>query len=479
MLCGCAEPKRIITAMRGFFRAALLAAIPSLTLAANPADLALVGGTVVDVGNFGETHADLVDATVLVHDRLIAAVGPRSQVSIPPGAKVVDVRGQYIIPGLIDGFAAQRSQGQANAHLAMGVTTIVGMSDDRRGLLLDEDPQPHLKRLDDVNGYDLSGLDPAPQTVGEMRSRGRRLSPTELSAYVDARAWEGNAVLLLMYPLDIEQVRAVVAAARRHKIATIGELGHTSYVEAAQAGVQAFVHMSRIARELAPGELQRAIADDPFPSDPSALRSRYGTFLGSLSPGAAGLSDYAADLSRARAAVMPTTTLYVAGTELAHHNPWTTEIGPLIDPHDVHAPLDPATGMQPHLAGKPAAYAREVKVARALMGLQSVFISAHVPFLAASGTTAFGVLPGDGLHWEMSLLTRLGLTPRQALAAATGNYAAVFGWSDRGHIVPGCLADIVVLSRNPVENIDNTRSIARIYLAGQELDRAQLLRPAP
>jgi hypothetical protein len=265
-----------------FVAATMLAVLPSVTLAGNPTELALVGGTVLDVDNFGETTADLVDSTVLVRDQLIAAVGPRSDIEIPPGTKVIDVHGQYIIPGLIDGFAAQRSQGQANAHLAMGVTTIVGMSDERRGLLLDEEPQPRVKKLEDVIGYDLSGLDSVPQSIGEIRARGRRLSPTELGAYVDAKAWDGNTVLLLMYPLDIEQVRAVVAAARRHRIATIGELGHTAYVEAAKAGVQAFVHMSRIMSDLASADVRRALADDPFPTDPSVLRTQYETFLASL-----------------------------------------------------------------------------------------------------------------------------------------------------------------------------------------------------
>ena len=466
--------------MTRFLAATVLAVLPSVSLAGNPAELALVGATVVDVDNFGETTADLTDSTVLVHDQLIAAVGPRSDVAIPPGTAVVDVHGQYIIPGLIDGFAAQRSQGQANAHLAMGVTTIVGMSDDRRGLLLDEDPQPHVKRLEDVIGYDLSGLDPPPQTIGEIRARGRRLSPAELAAYVDTKAWDGNTVLLLMYPLDIEQVRAVVAAARRHKIATIGELGHTAYVDAAEAGVQAFVHISRIMSELAPVGLRRAIADDPFPPDPSELRTQFDTFLGSLGPSAPGVREYAARIRRTRAAVMPTTTLSVSGTELDPHNPWATEIGALVDPHDVHAPLDPLTGLQPRLMRMPKeARDRRLKEEEAQMGAQSAFITARVPFLAASGTTAFGVLPGDGLHWEMHLLKRLGLTDRQALAAATENYAKVFGWTDRGRIAPGCLADIVVLAKSPVENIDNSRTIARVYLAGRELNRAQLLQPRP
>jgi hypothetical protein len=464
--------------MTRFLAATALAVQASVGLAGNTGDLALVGATVVDVDNFGQTNADLVDATVLVHGQLIAAVGPRRDVTIPPGTTVVDVHGQYIIPGLIDGFAAQRSQGQANAHLAMGVTTIVGLSDDRRGLLLDEEPQPHIKRLEDVIGYDLSGLEPAPQTIGEIRARGRRLSPAELTAYVDAKAWDGNTVLLLMYPLDIEQVRAIVTAARRHKIATIGELGHTAYVDAANSGVQAFVHMSRFMSELAPAELRRAIADDPFPPDPSALRTQFDTFLGSLDPSASGVREYASRIGRTRAALMPTTVLSVSGTGLDRHNPWATEIGPLIDPHDVHAPLDPTTGMQPRLTRMPKeARDRRLKEEEALMGAQSAFITARVPFLAASGTTAFGVLPGDGLHWEMKLLKRLGLTDRQALAAATENYTKIFDWTDRGRIALGCLADIVVLAKNPVENIDNTRTIIRVYLAGQELNRAQLLRP--
>jgi len=283
-----------------------------------------------------------------------------------------------------------------------------------------------------------------------------------------------------MYPLDIEQVRAIVAAARRHKIATIGELGHTSYVDAAEAGVQAFVHISRIMGELAPVDLRRALADDPFPPDPSAVRTQDQTFLASLSPSAPSVHEYAARIGRTRTAVMPTTTLFVSGTELDRHNPWATEIGALVNPHDVHAPLDPATGRQPKLLLKPQeARDRELKEAEVLMRVQSAFITARVPFLAASGTTAFGVLPGDGLHWEMNLLKRLGLTARQALAAATENYATVFGWTDRGRIAPGCLADIVVLARNPVEDINNSRTITHIYLAGQELNRTQLLRPSP
>ena len=55
------------------FTAAVHAVLPSMSLAANPTEPALVGGTVVDVDNFGETTAHLVDSTVLIHDQLITA----------------------------------------------------------------------------------------------------------------------------------------------------------------------------------------------------------------------------------------------------------------------------------------------------------------------------------------------------------------------------------------------------------------------
>jgi hypothetical protein len=444
------------------------------------ADIALIGGTIVDVNDGGRSANDLQDATLLIRGRLIVAVGKRSDVRVSPDARIIDVTGRYLIPGLIDGFSAQRSQGQANAHLAMGVTTIVGLSDPRRGLLMDADPEPHVKKLAAVFGYDEGRMDPPWDTIGELRARGRRLSPRELGAYVDVKSWEGFELLLVMYPMDIAQIRAVVAAAKRHHIVTIGEIGHASYVDAAKAGVHAFVHMSRIASELAPPALRSAIADDPFPENSSTLRRSYETFLAGLDANSKAVQAYAAALGRTPVALIPTMTLFVAGTPLDRHNPWTSEIGALIDPHDVHAPLDRTSGAQPNSRRMPPGL-EELSLSRSasLLAIQPVFSNSGIPFLAASGATAFGVLPGDGLHWELRLLTRIGLTPRQALAAATSNYARAYGWTDRGQLQPGRLADVVVLTANPTVSIDYARSIERLFLAGQELDRDALLAPPP
>jgi len=83
--------------------------------------------------------------------------------------------------------------------------------------------------------------------------------------------------------------------------------------------------------------------------------------------------------------------------------------------------------------------------------------------------------PGLGLHDELSLFVEKGLTPAEALAAATRAGPAWFGRLDRyGAIAPGKAADIVLLGRNPLEDISATRAIDTVILRGRVHDRAAL-----
>ena len=86
-----------------------------------------------------------------------------------------------------------------------------------------------------------------------------------------------------------------------------------------------------------------------------------------------------------------------------------------------------------------------------------------------------GTMPGISLHTELELLVRLGLSPREALAAATNNYALQFGWNELGLIAPGRRADILVLDSDPTANIWNARRISGVLLDGEPLDRNSLL----
>ena len=83
--------------------------------------------------------------------------------------------------------------------------------------------------------------------------------------------------------------------------------------------------------------------------------------------------------------------------------------------------------------------------------------------------------PGIGLHDELSVFVKYGLTPAQALSAATRAGPAWFGKLDRyGAIRPGMAADLVLLDRNPLQDIAATRAIRAVVMNGAVHDRAAL-----
>ena len=77
-------------------------------------------------------------------------------------------------------------------------------------------------------------------------------------------------------------------------------------------------------------------------------------------------------------------------------------------------------------------------------------------------------------HRELEIFVRLGMTPMQAIVAATSRPAQRLGLFEMGTIAPGKTADFVILDANPLEDIRNTRTISRVYLRGQEVDREGL-----
>jgi imidazolonepropionase-like amidohydrolase len=80
-----------------------------------------------------------------------------------------------------------------------------------------------------------------------------------------------------------------------------------------------------------------------------------------------------------------------------------------------------------------------------------------------------GRFPGYFEHWEMELMVEAGLTPMQVLTAATRNAAEFLGAKDLGTLERSKWADLIVLDRNPLDDIKNTRAISAVYIAGNRV----------
>ena len=92
------------------------------------------------------------------------------------------------------------------------------------------------------------------------------------------------------------------------------------------------------------------------------------------------------------------------------------------------------------------------------------------------GGASAGGLFGWTEHIELEHMVAAGLTPAQALVAATRTPASILGLDQLGTIAAGKSADFLVLDANPLDDIRNTRRISRVYLRGVEIDRARLSR---
>ncbi|MBY0384688.1 amidohydrolase family protein, partial [bacterium] len=84
-----------------------------------------------------------------------------------------------------------------------------------------------------------------------------------------------------------------------------------------------------------------------------------------------------------------------------------------------------------------------------------------------------GIFFGDALHRELAFMVEFGATPYQALQTST-SHANDFLEHKRGQIAEGYFADLVVLAKNPISDINNTREISTVFMNGEEIQRKLL-----
>lgn len=411
------------------------------------------GGTLIDVSDLGQSKKDVKPAFVLLEGTKIIDYGKWSdQIKIPEHSRIIDATGKFILPGLMDGFAVQNNQAYANAFLYMGVTSIIGVEGGRRGdFFWDADLSPDI--------YKLESVGEEPKTTEEHLKDLQKLHK------------KGIRVVLLMYALTPDQLKVLKEKAASLGMACIGELGHTSYKEGMDMGINAFVHTTRYSLDVAPPEMAKAVADEPFSDEMNSPKWKYYQYLYSLQPDNPALLQHAENLGNSSSFIIPTFSLLYLDLP-KHKNPWSYPVSKILNPKDINNPADKTTGNH--------VYTPEVQENYTKMALQEYMIektyhSHGAKYLAGSACDVWGTMPGISLHTELESLKKLGLTNREVLATATSNFHKAFGWKT-GKIEKDFAANILILNKNPLKDLENLTDIQHLILRGKEINRENLLK---
>jgi imidazolonepropionase-like amidohydrolase len=372
---------------------------------------------------------------VLVRDGIIAAVG--NHLRAPKGVESVDGAGRTLLPGLIDAHTHSWGSARRDA-LRFGVTTELDMFGDWHQIAAAR------RERDSTAATQLADLWSAGTLATVPHGHGTEYgfaiptltTPAEAPAFVAARSAEGSDYIKIILEdgsaygqhlpsLDAATVRALVAAAHAgHKMALAHVATQHDAEVAVDAGIDGLAHVF-LDRDASPGFI-------------AAIRSR-GTFV--VATLAVSASVGGADSGRALA-------------EDGRLQPWLSA-----------AQRESLRTQFPPAWRNPALFTHALENTRLLH-------AAGVPILAGTDAGNPGTTHGASLHEELALLTQAGLAPTEALAAATGLTARKFGLQDRGRILVGRRADLLLVDGDPTRDITATRAILAIWKNGALVDRS-------
>ena len=434
--------------------------------------VAIVGATVVD-----GAAAPIPDAVVLVRGERIEAVGTRAQVALPKGITIVDGRGKWVAPGLIDAHVHFFQSGSPYTrpdvidlralrpyereiallkaalprtfarYLMCGVTSVVDVGGPFWNFeVRDAAARTAMAPRVAVAGPLVSTVDRPQLDLGDPPII-KTTTPDEARALV-RRELERKPDLMKVWFVfrpgdDLAAGKALVAA---------------TVDEARKGGVRTAVHATeletaRAAVEAGAVVLVHSVFDKP-------------------------VDDAFVELLKRRGVVYVPTLFVRMGygfvltgtfTPTAAERRWA-------DP-DVLATFDEVKG-RPELS---AWKGRPLSAEQARVASDNLKRLAEAGVTIAAGTDAgnIGTLHGPSIFRELRLMAEAGLTPREVLASATAGGARVMGREkDLGAVAPGKLADLVILDRDPLADVANLEAIHRVVKGGRVYTPEELARAA-
>jgi imidazolonepropionase-like amidohydrolase len=402
----------------------------------------------------GTGKAPVADQALIITDGRLRWVGPAAKLKAPKGATVENLRGKYVLPGLIDSHVhlglvngitqdlkyqtPENIEKQLHLYAAYGITSVQTLGTEKDLIFPLRDAEragrPDMARVFTVGqgvvfkgSYGgVPGLDQSVATPEDAR----HMVDAEVAKGADAiKLWVDDEFGTLSSRMPPAISSAVIDEAHKHGKKAIAHIFYyDNAAELTREGVNAFAHEVR---------------DRPVDA----------ALLGQMK--AKGVWQMAATLSRE--ASFTYTMLPFLDDPFFARGVTPEVIAELRSPERIKrlgsAPNFPKYA--PTLQNAMRNFAAEAKA------------GVHYGMGTDSGPTAR--FPGYFAHWELELMVKAGVTPLQALTAATGHNAEFLGAKDIGTVQAGKWADLLVLDKNPVANIRNTRTIHEVFIAGRKV----------
>ncbi|GAC1634262.1 MAG: amidohydrolase family protein [Candidatus Acidiferrum sp.] len=443
--------------------------------------LAVVHVTVIDMTG----AAPSPDQTVLIDKGKIIALGSYSSISIPYGANTIDGRGKFLIPGLNDMHVHLTGAGEPAGSrefflpllLANGITSVRDMGGYLDYLISLRDEINEGKRIGPrivFAGPYLDGDPPSFQPSLVVTNRKQAMDD------IHSLAGKGVDFIKVQSQLSRPAYFAIAQTCRDEHVTFSGHVpDRVTAFEAADAGQRSIEHLTCELRACSSRESELMRKQFRVPTTRATQAQSKARQL-------AGQWEVLGSYSAERAAALM--------EKFREQQTWQTPTLILLrnDAFPVpefHLPNDPNAKYVPvkflegwgktHDQQMKNISAEEFSIRAAMLEKSQALVGwmqkSGVKILAGTDSAAPYVIPGFSLHEELALLVKAGLTPMEALQAATRNPAEVLGHLDsKGTIAVGKYADLVLLDANPLADIHNTQKVRAVILSGKLLDRLQL-----